>query len=240
MEKSLGKKVTVVKVTSYAACIEAMKKSRLEMAWFGPTSYVLAEQEANAEAVVVPSDSKGVSSYYSVIIVPASSTAKTVADLKGKRFGLVETSSTSGGLIPSYLVKKDSGETIEKFTNVSYLGNHDAVVNAVRQGAIDAGGTNNLTIERLLAEKKLKDSDFRILTKSDPLPQSPLAWRKDLPGDLKASIKKAIMESPKALGTYKIAGLGEVAGFREVSSSEYQLVRDIAKELGLTRERLLK
>lgn len=240
LEKSLGMKVKVSKVTSYAACIEAMKKGRIDLAWYGPTSYVLAEQEANAEAFLVPADSKGVASYYSEILVPANSPAKTIVDLKGKKFGLVEASSTSGGLIPSYLVFEKTGERIEKFVDVSYLGNHDAVVNAVRQGAIDAGGTNNLTVERLLEEGKLKPTEYKVLDKSDPLPQSPLSWRKGLTDQLKQKIKTAFMESPKELGTYKIAGFGEIAGYKEVGPKDYQLIRDIASKLGLTRDQLLK
>lgn len=240
LEKDLGIPVSVAKVTSYAACIEAMKKSHVDVAWYGPTSYILAEQEANAEAFMVSADTKGVTSYFSEFLVPAASTAKSLQDLKEKRVGLVEASSTSGGLIPSFMVLSATSTPIDQFCKVSYLGNHDAVVNAVKESAVDAGATNNLTVERLIEQKKLKESDFKVIAKSDPLPGSPLAWRKDLPDDFKTKLKDSLKRSAASLGVYKVAGFGEIATFKEVKPDDYKMIRDIAAKLHLTREELLK
>jgi phosphonate transport system substrate-binding protein len=240
LQATLHMPVTVLNVTSYGACIEAMKKKRIEVAWFGPMSYVLAEREANAEAFLLSADQKGVTSYLSEILVPPNSTAKSILDLRGKKMGLVEASSTSGYLIPSYLVYNASKMRIDQFCSVAFLGNHDAVVNAVKQGTVDAGGTNNITVERMLAEGKLKASEYRVLAKSDPLPGSPLAWRKDLPDDFKQKLKAAIVGSPKAIGIYKIPGFGEIASFQSVAPSDYKMIGDIADKLGLTREEMLK
>lgn len=240
LENKLGIPVSVSKVTSYAACIEAMKKKRIEVAWYGPTSYVLAEQEANAEAFLVAQDTKKNTSYRSMFLVPAASPIKTLADLKGKNIGLVEASSTSGGLIPSYIVLTKQGVSIEKFGNVVYLGSHDAVVNAIKSGGVDAGATNNLTIDRLIEQGTIKSNELRVIEQSDALPGSPLAWRKDLPEDFKKKLVSGIMESSAELGTYKVAGFGEIAGFQPVGAKDYKLIRDIAGKLGLTREQLLK
>ena len=240
LEKDLGIPVSVAKVTSYAACIEAMKKSHIDVAWFGPTSYILAEQEANAEAFMVSADTKGVTSYYSEFLVPVASTAKSIDDLKDKRVGLVEASSTSGGLIPSYMVLSKTNTPIDKFCKVTYLGNHDAVVNAVKESAVDSGATNNLTIDRLIEQGKLKTTDFKVIDKSDPLPGSPLAWRKNLPEDFKTKLADSLKRSTKSLGVYKVAGFGEIASFQDIHPSDYKMIRDIAAKLHLTREELLK
>lgn len=240
VEKKLGIPVKLSKVTSYAACVEAMKKKRVDVAWFGPASYIVAEQEANAEAFDVAQDSKGVSTYVSEILVPSSSTAKTLEDLKGKTVAFVEASSTSGGLVPSYLIMKATQMPAEKFCKVSYAGNHDAVASLVQHGSVDAGATNNLTIERLIEQGKLKTTEFRVLVKSDPIPGSPLAWRKDLPDSFKQKIRDAFESSPKTLGTYKVAGLGEIATFRKVTPDDYSVIRDMAKKLDVQRDTLLK
>ena len=50
LELKTGRKVKVFTATDYTGVIEAMRKKRVDIAWFGPLSYCLAEQEAGAEA----------------------------------------------------------------------------------------------------------------------------------------------------------------------------------------------
>ena len=240
LEKTLGMPVEVRKVTNYGAVIEAMRKDRVDVAWYGPTAYVLAEKEADAEAFMVSVDKKGVTTYQSYILVPSSSTAKSIKDLAGKEVAFVEAASTSGGLIPSYMILNETGQPAAKFCHINYVGNHDAVVNVVKNASVAAGATNNLTVDRMVEQGKVKPSDFRILEKSDPIPGSPMAWRKSLDPALKEKIADAIMASPKALGTYSIAGFGEIASFKRSSPADYQIIRDLVKKLDLKREDLLK
>ena len=42
LEKKLGKKVQLIVTTDYSSMIEAMRHGRLDLAYFGPLSYVLA------------------------------------------------------------------------------------------------------------------------------------------------------------------------------------------------------
>jgi phosphonate transport system substrate-binding protein len=92
----------------------------------------------------------------------------------------------------------------------------------------------------MLLQGKVKKDDLRILVKSDPIPGSPLAWRKDLPEGFKKTLADAIMASPEALGKYSIAGFGEVASFQRVTPADYQVIRDMAAKLDMTRDELLK
>jgi phosphonate transport system substrate-binding protein len=240
LEKTLGMPVEVRKVTNYGAVIEAMRKNRVDLAWYGPTAYILAEKEADAEAFMVSVDKKGVTTYQSYILVPGNSPAKSIKDLAGKEVALVQAASTSGGLIPSYMILTETGQEAAKFCHINYVGNHDAVVNVVKNASVAAGATNNLTVDRMVEQGKVKPSDFRILKKSDPIPGSPLAWRKSLDPALKEKIVAAILGSPKALGTYSIAGFGEIASFQRTTPASYQIIRDLVDKLALKREDLLK
>ena len=46
MEEKLNRPIKVFTATDYAGVIEAMRQDKVDIAWFGPLSYVLAEQEA--------------------------------------------------------------------------------------------------------------------------------------------------------------------------------------------------
>jgi phosphonate transport system substrate-binding protein len=240
LETSLKMKVTVLKLTSYAAVIEAMKHKKIDSAWFAPASYVIAETEANAEPIAVREDSKGASGYFSEIIVPANSSIADLKGLQGKKLTLVEASSTSGGLVPSYMILQATGTPVEKLCTVTYAGSHDSVINLVKGASVDAGATNNLTIGRLIEEHKLTEADFKVIAKSDPLPDSPLCCRKDLDPGIKEAFWKALQDSAASLGTYSIAGIGEIAKYKKVTPADFQMIRDIRDKLKVSNETLLK
>ncbi|MFA6569120.1 MAG: phosphate/phosphite/phosphonate ABC transporter substrate-binding protein, partial [Victivallales bacterium] len=109
LEKKLGQEIVVFTATDYTGIIEAMRKKRVDIAWFGPLSYYLAEQEAGAEAFAVGVRDNGKSTYRSIFVVPGDSPVKTLKDLKGRNVAFVDPASTSGGLMPTYLVKKETG-----------------------------------------------------------------------------------------------------------------------------------
>ncbi|MDE5091456.1 MAG: phosphate/phosphite/phosphonate ABC transporter substrate-binding protein, partial [Trichodesmium sp. St18_bin3_1_1] len=98
MEKKLNRPIKVFTATDYAGVIEAMRQDKVDIAWFGPLSYVLAEQEAGAEAFATGVRTKtGKSTYKSILVVPGDSTVQSIQDLKGKNVAFVDPASTSGG-----------------------------------------------------------------------------------------------------------------------------------------------
>ena len=49
LEAKLGKKIELVVTTDYSSMIEAMRHGRIDIAYFGPLSYVLAKSKSNIE-----------------------------------------------------------------------------------------------------------------------------------------------------------------------------------------------
>src|SRR5215211_4925660 len=70
MEEKLGIPVEVFTGTSYGAVIEAMRANRVDGMQVGPFSYVLAVQEANAEALAVSVSSTAKEPKYDPAIKP--------------------------------------------------------------------------------------------------------------------------------------------------------------------------
>ncbi len=87
--------------TDYNGVIEALRSKKLDVAYLGPFSYVLANQIADVEAFAVAVTKKtGQSSYKSVIIARKESGLAKTADLKGRTFAFVDPTSASGHLFP--------------------------------------------------------------------------------------------------------------------------------------------
>lgn len=239
LEKKIGQPVKVFTATDYAGVIEAMRKKRVDIAWFGPLSYVLAEQEAGAEAFAVGvRKSTGKSTYRSCLLVPGDSPAQSILDLKGKSAAFVDPASTSGGLVPSYMVKKATGKMPQDFFGkFTYAGSHDAVEMAVKNKTVDTGADNDITYNKMLDKGLITPESNRVLIYSDPLPGSPLTYRGDLDENLKRKIRDAILYAHFDIN---VTGYGNLSRYDATDKSEYQVIRDLVKELGLRKQDILK
>ncbi len=239
LEKKLGQKVKVFTATDYAGVIEGMRKKRVDIAWFGPLSYYLAEQEAGAEAFAV-GIRKGTDShtYKSIFVAPCDSDIKSIKDLKGKNVAFVDPASTSGGLMPTYMVKKETGVMPQDyFGKFTYAGSHDAAELAVKNKTVDAAADNDITYEKMLGKGLITKESNCIVKESDPLPGSPLVYRGDLPDDLKKKIQDAVINAHKEI---QVTGYGELSHYVAIGPKDYQMIRDMVKELGLKKEQMLK
>lgn len=238
LEKKLGQKVKVYTATDYAGVIEAMRKKRVDIAWFGPLSYYLAEKEAGAEAFAVGVRENGKSSYRSLFVVPGDSPVKSLKDLKGKSVAFVDPASTSGGLMPTYLIKKETGMMPEQFFGkFTWTGSHDAAEMAVKNRTVDAAADNDITYPRMIEKGLITKDTNRVLMYSPDLPGSPLTYRKDLPSGLKLKIQDAVLNAHKDI---KVTGYGKLIRYAAVTPADYQPIRDMVKELGLKKEQMLK
>ncbi|MFA6202612.1 MAG: phosphonate ABC transporter substrate-binding protein [Gallionella sp.] len=237
LEKKLGQKVKMFTATDYAGVIEGMKKKRVDIAWFGPLSYYLAEQEAGAEAFAVGiREGSNSATYKSIIVTPCDSGIKSILDLKGKSVAFVDPASTSGGLMPSYMVKQATGKMPQEFFGkFTYAGSHDAAELAVKNKTVDAAADNDITYPKMLEKGLITKESNCIIAESSPLPGSPLVYRGDLPKELKAQIRDAILNADKEI---KVTGYGKISHYVAVEPKDYQMIRNMVKELGLKKEQL--
>lgn len=233
LSKQLGIPVDVFVGNNYTAVIEALSSGKIDVAIFGPFSYVLAADKYNAQAFALQLGKDGSTSYNSLIVTTPKTGIKTLADLKGHTFSFVDPASTSGNLIPRYTMVKN-GLDPDKDVQGTFAGGHDASVLGIISGKTDAGAVASDVFANLIASGKFKESDVVIINKSDPIPNSPVAYRKELSDGDKAAIKNAFLsiKDPAALQSLN------TAGYTDNSDKNYDLLRDIAKTLNLDLTKL--
>src|SRR5688500_12109806 len=95
LEKALNKDIEIIVTTDYSSMIEAMRFGRIEVAYFGPFSYVLAKSRAPGIEPFAVGVEKGSPTYQSVLIATAGGPVATLADVRGKPFGFGDQASTS-------------------------------------------------------------------------------------------------------------------------------------------------
>jgi len=246
MEKELGRTIEVFTATDYSGVIEAMRSKKVDFAWFGPFSYVMAHDRAGADAFAVGVNPKGSSTYQSYLVATPETARKLGistplvgeegmkeiaqklnAHKKEFTFTFTDPASTSGYAVPRYFMWKVGMDPDQVFQKVGFSGTHDAAELMVKNKTVDMCSDNDMTNPALTAAGKISPETNVVIWRSIPLPGSPLAYRSDLPDDVKVALKKAITTVPKEAN--KVKAFGNITGWQIVSDKDYTVIKDVKK-----------
>lgn len=221
LETTLGKKIDLIVTTDYSSMIEAMRNGRIDLAYFGPLSYVLARQKSEIEPFVALK-AKGSTTYQSVVIANAGAGIKRIEDIKGRNMAYGDKASTSSHLIPKSVLAErglDAGTDYKEH----FVGSHDAVAMAVQNGHAQAGGLSRPIFESLVERKIIDPAKVSVVEYSKPFPQYPWTLRSNLKPELKEKIRAAFIDlkDPAVLKPFK------AEGFDAITDKHYDVVRNL-------------
>jgi phosphonate transport system substrate-binding protein len=225
---ALKKEIELVVTTDYSSMIEAMRFGRIEVAYFGPLSYVLAKSKAPKIEPFAVGVKNGSPTYRSVIIAQAEGAVNKIEDIKGKTMAFGDNASTSSHLIPRALLAR-KGLISERDYQPVYVGAHDAVARAVQAGQAQAGGLSQEIFKSLVEKKTIDGSKLAVLAESDPIPNYPMVMQ----GDLSPALKEAIARSFLELKDAAILKTFRADGFAPTTDKAYDILRQTAKLLSL-------
>ena len=227
LEKTLGKKVELVVTTDYSSMIEAMRHGRLDLAFFGPLSYVLAKTKSDIEPFAAMSR-KGKTTYQAVVIGSVQAGVTDMSQAKGKDVAFGDVASTSSHLIPKSMLAQ-KGLKAGKDYKEHFVGNHDAVALSVQNNKAQVGGLSKTIFESLVKRGLIDPAKVKVLAESEPFPEYPWTMRSDLAPGLKEKIRQAFLnlKDPKILKPFK------ADGFAVITDQDYDKVRNLAQILNL-------
>ena len=210
-----------------------MRFGRIEIAYFGPFSYVLAKSKAPAIEPFAVGIERGAPTYNSIIIAHVGGPVNAIGDIAGKDFAYGDQASTSSHLIPRALLLKHGLDGSKDYRPV-HLGTHDAVARAAQNGQVPAGALSKAIFETLIARKVVDESKLKVIATSDPIPNYPMVMQGNLDPALKDAIRKAFIELKDA----DILKSFRVQGFAPTDDKAYDVLRDAAKILQLDLSKL--
>lgn len=227
LEKELGKKIELVVTTDYSSMIEAMRHGRIDMAYFGPLSYVLAKQKSDIEPFAAIKQ-KGSTTYQSVLIANTGAGIAKISDIVNKNVAYGDKASTSSHLIPKSILAENGLKAGENYRE-HFAGAHDAVAMAVQNGHAQAGGLSKPIFESLVQRGLVDPNKVKVLAESKPYPQYPWTMRSNLKPELKEKIRAAFLnlKDPEVLKPFKADGFGPI------SDKDYDVVRSLGTLLKL-------
>ena len=243
LSKELGVKVTLRVANDYAAVIEGQRNGSIHLAGYGPASYARAiVTGVKVEPFATTVNNDGTIGYYSVFYVRADSPYQSIEDLKGKNLGLVDPNSTSGNNVPRFILNKLKIVPESYFAHVTYTGSHENAVIALQQKTVDVAANwwnsdEDSNLMRMVTKGLVKKDDFRMISKSDLIPNSPFAYLADMTADAKADIWKAFQQAPtKAKAAFDRLSDGKDKEYKQVDAKYYEPVVELIKFIDSLRK----
>ena len=239
LSTELGMPIEFVETTDYSSVIEAMRAGRVDVALYGPFSYVIASSEANATSLVAaPNQSTGALGYKSLIITRADSGLDSIESLRGRSMAFADPASTSGNLFPRLILANAGITDVEGFfSETSFSGGHDASLVAVANGQVDAAGVCDTCIERFYREGLADPADIRVIAESETIPPSPVAARADLDPALRQQITdvylRLVAEHPEIVQKADSLDDPPTHPYQTVTDDQYDVIRELADKLNV-------
>jgi len=227
LQQQTGKDIELVVTTYYSSMIEAMRHGRIDVAFFGPLSYVLAKQKSNIEPFAAL-QRKGTPTYQGVIIAHVGSGIDSLKDIKGKNMAFGDPASTSAHLVPKSMLV-EVGLKAKTDYQEHFLGSHDAVALTVQNGKADAGGLSKTIFEALVDRGVINKEKVKVVAESKHFPEYPWTMRSNLAPELKDKIRSAYV----SLKDVEVLKPFKADGFAAVSDKDYDVVRNLAGVLNL-------
>lgn len=235
MSEGIGMPIKSFYATQYAGVIEAMRFGQIQMAWYGGKAYIEAAKIADAEAFALTVSDKGQRGYYAYLITNKNNPIAREAKAKGGdkyvienasqlTFAFNDPNSTSGYLVPSYYIFAGNGVNPKKeFKRLIFSGSHEATALAVANNQVDVATNNSESLSRLEKTNPKARDNIEIIWTSVLIPSDPIAYRKDLPADLKQKIRDFFYN-------YKdeaVLGPLEWSGFEPADNSNWNPIREL-------------
>lgn len=239
LRKELKMEVVPFVATDYTGIIEAMRANHLDVAFFAPGAYVLAEQRANAK-VILKASRKGKAYFYAAVIAHKDSGIKRLQDLKGKTFAFVDPASTSGGVYPKLMFLNAGINPERDFSRVIFAGGHDAAVLAVLNKKVDAAATfandtkgDDSAWTQFLTKTK-ESNQIVPIAFSKPIPSDNIAIHKKLDPALAAKVRKVFLGmSATPQGRKQLWDLYRIESFVDATPADFEPVREAFTKVGL-------
>lgn len=227
--------VEVFVSTNFNGLVEAMGSKQVDVGFLNPLGYVLASEKGYAE-VLLKAIRHGSDSYRAQFLTRPETGITKVEDIKGKKVAYVDPSSTSGYLYPAAMMK---GLGIDPQADVTpvFAGGHDKAVLAVLRGDVDVAVSFD-DARTIVAKNNPEVMDKVIqFAFTGNIPNDTISVRTGLSDELRQRIADAFLAIAKdEEGAKIIKDIYTHDGYAPAADADFDIVRDVAKTMGLELE----
>jgi len=231
MEEALGVSVEFFPVGNRTAVVNALQFEQVDVVMTGPSEYVALQARIEGAQPIV---SLSRPHYASIFIVADDSGYEELADLQGTKIAMKDVGSTTGHIIPAYMLH-EAGLDIDR--DVEILNIDGTRFQALINGDVQAVGTGVRDWDSFV---EMAGEGYKILEQSPPMPDDLIVAGSHISADCVAFMKDRMMANGEALiqATLAPEGRDRYLGSKlvDVDDSSYDVVREAYAALGLVAE----
>ncbi len=245
LQKETGYHFKIVIPKNYDQMINDFGNKNADVAIMNSFSYLVANRKYGAKAKL-RTLRYGKSTYQGQIIANINSRIKSIDDLENKRFAFTDSSSTSGFLFPNQMIEKNN----VSLKSSQFYSHHDEVVRMVYLGKVDAGATfySEPSIDGKIRDARSRvknefpdvESKVKIIALTEPIPNDPVVFNKNLEDEIVNKLLFAIMKyAITDQGKMILGDLYGTEGFVRCSDMDYLNMKEVINTNGLNLSTLL-
>ena len=212
----------------YPEAVRYLRDGVTQISSLGDVTFTEASTLYGAIPIVKPLNQDGSPFYRSAIIVSNSSPLTSLQELKGKKMVFGSPHSTSGNLIPRYILW-NNGIKLQELGTFSNLKHHDAVAKAILKGQYDAGAVKDVIANKYMSY------GLRVLAYSEPLPSVPFVVRKEASPQFIKAVKQALLKLDRNNPEHKkiMANWDDEFkyGFAEANADDYRMIFKMMRDI---------
>jgi len=230
--EQLGRPAEIVQRRTYAEINELIAANEVDIAFVCTSAYVAGHDQSIMDLLVIP-EIGGERVYRSAIIVPSSSSAMVLEDLRGTVFAFTDPMSHTGRVYPTYALVQLGESPDEFFSETIFTYGHDRAVEAVAARFVDGAAVDELVLSYMLRRDQSLAARIRVIEVSPDFGIPPVVVPSGTPASVRVAFEELLMglEDDKA-GVRILAALG-VDRFVHGTDEAYDGVRTMVQETGL-------
>lgn len=176
---------------SYSSVIEAIAAGLTDLAYMGTVSFLTATDRGPVELLAI-SEIDGGFFYYSGLFTMVDSGIERLEDLRGKTLVFSDPSSSSGFVYPLALLLGEGIDPVHEARRVILSGSHTNSLTALAEGRADVAAAPFESYIKSVRQGAIDPRRVRIIAKSDPIPNPPIAINSELPRDVIERLREAL------------------------------------------------
>jgi phosphonate transport system substrate-binding protein len=234
MADRLGRPVLMLQRPTYLEVNNLIATGQADVGIVCGGAYVEGHRSAGMMLLVAP-EIAGQRVYYSYLIVPASSGARSLMDLKGKRFAFTDPLSNSGYLAPAYALYL-MGATPERFfSQYTFTYSHDRSIGAVAEGVVDGAAVDSLVYDALGVDNPSMVARTRLIERMGPFGIPPVVVSPALDPALRSRVRDLLLTMHTDPKGNSVLRRLKVDRFVPIDDAAYDSIRQMAEKVRWSR-----
>lgn len=194
LSRKTGIRIELKVFPKYYVIVDRFEAEKLDGAFFGSYTYVVAHRKLGVETVARPVGLDNTTTYHALVLARKDSGIRNARGMKGKRFAFSARGTIDGFIFPLEYLHKSGVDEYGKFLGETYFaGTHEDVIRDLLSKKADAAGTKSTVYERMAKADPRVGKELRILARSDEMPNSGLALRKGIDPFDRDRLKEALL-----------------------------------------------